>query len=184
MSFLVRLFAASSLVWSIGLVPPAWAQESAAPAAGAEPARVRTGSPRLKALMDEASAGSPTFQKLLRSIEATDGIVQVLDGRCAQRTIGCLSWSVTMAGPYRMLFVTIDVGRRDVEVMATIGHELRHALEVLENPALRRPADIAFFYMRDRTVPYERWLETRAAVAAGDAVFRELKQVRAAARLP
>jgi hypothetical protein len=178
MASLVRLLVLSSLVVSIGVVPAAWAQDSAGPATAAETVRVRTASPRLKALMDEAAAGSPTFQDLLRSIEATDGIVQVREGRCPVRVAACLSWQVTMAGPYRMLFVTIDARRNDVEVMASIGHELRHALEILEHPALHSHSDIAFLYMRDRTTPHVGKHETRAAVAAGDAVLRELKQVR------
>ena len=140
--------------------------------------RVRAGSQRLKALIDRAVALSPTFRNLVSSIEATDGIVQVQEGRCPLRVAGCLVWRMTLAAPYRMLFVMTDAKRSDIEVMASVAHELRHALEVFENPSLKRNSDIALFYLGDKRLTFGQSIETAAAVAAGDAVFNELKQDR------
>jgi hypothetical protein len=89
----------------------------------------------------------------------------------------CLVWRVTPAGPYRILHVRLDSGRPDIELMASIGHELRHALEVLEDSSLRSAAAMYLFYTRGKdTTP--RTFETGAAQSTGDAVYREIRRSR------
>ena len=67
----------------------------------------------------------------------------------------------------------MDARQPDWDVMASIGHELRHALEVLENRGIVDNASLFFFYAEKRDAK-DRPFETRAAIDAGFAVRREV----------
>ena len=168
----VGLFLAITLVSSV-----AKAEDQPDPS---DPARirVRSGSARLAALIHEATMRSPTFTSLVEAISATDGIVFVDEGTCPRALMACLRWQVTLAGPYRLLFVTINPQRSDTDLMASVGHELQHALEVLSNPSVRSNADIHFLYMRGPSPETLRAVETAAAQAATNAILVELRRSR------
>ena len=139
--------------------------------------RVRSTSAKLSALIGDGAARSKTFANLITAIEATDGIVYVEEGECPRGVAACLEWRVTLARAYRILFVRIASDRAAIEVIASIGHELQHALEVLQNRSLRRNSDIVFFYHKPGTIGgVPRAAETRAATTAGDTVLRELRR--------
>jgi hypothetical protein len=151
----------------IGLpLPSADAQQVPAASANSEFGRVRSSHPRLAALISEARERSHTFRALMTSIEATDGIVFVDEGRCPHRAAACLTWHVTLAGSYRMLFVRVDMRKSDLDLMASAGHELQHALEVLANASLRSSAEIQLFYKRGFSPESPQNAETAAARAA------------------
>ena len=155
----------------------ATAQESSGASTTSGDIRVRSGNARLSALITEATDRSPTFKALLASIAATDGIVFVEAGRCRPGVPACLTWKVTLAGSYRILFVLLDTRKPELDLMASMGHELQHALEVLTDRSLRSTAAIQFFYMHlvsSESPP--RTVETAAAEATGDAVFREIQR--------
>jgi hypothetical protein len=94
---------------------------------------------------------------------------------------------VTVAGPNRILRAAVDPWRADdsLELMASIGHELRHALEILEQPSLRDFDAVFHFYPREArhsdrsSFPFGGW-ETPAAQRAGEMVLRDLRQHSAA----
>jgi hypothetical protein len=154
------------------------AKEGATSSTAGQFPRVRSGSAKLAALIDEATLRSATFKSLIASVEATDGIVFVEEGKCPLGVPACLRWQITLTGGYRILFVTIQPRRADAELMASIGHELRHALEVFENPAVRSHAAMHFFYQNGPTKGTPRAIETAAAVAAEQAVLTEVRQSR------
>lgn len=150
---------------------PARADQAVAP----EAPRVRTNDPALAALIQEATDRSPTFRYLAERIQASDGLVYIVRGRCGHTVRACLALWVGVAPPNRLLRVVVDPHEADEEVMASIAHELRHVLEVLDEPSVRSRADMFFFYTRDR--PWQgQAFETQAAVEAGNLVFRELKE--------
>jgi hypothetical protein len=109
-------------------------------------------------------------------IDATDGIVYVEPGRCEKSVRACLALTVQVAGPNRILRIVVDPRKPDCDLIASIGHELWHAIEVLREPWLTSDAALFFFYVREgrttRTV--ESAWETHAAVKTGDAVRAEL----------
>ena len=144
--------------------------------------RLRTSNGALTALIDEAMKGSPTFAKLVGSLETTDGVVFVEEGRCQHGVPACLTWRVTLAGPYRLLFVLIDIRRPGDDVVASVGHELQHALEVLSEASVRSPEAIHMLYLRGMSPESPRAMETTAAEAAGRAVFREFRRYRSRAQ--
>jgi hypothetical protein len=174
-----RTLGALSVCLIVALLPPAaHAQEEPLPARVEFP-RVRSSDKTLTALIDEAMTGSPTFRKLVAALDATDGVVFVEKGQCRRGVPACLTGRVTLAGRYRFLFVLIGTRRPSADVVAAIGHELQHALEVLAEPSLRSHGAIYLYYVRRGAVPeYPLARETAAAEAAGYAVFRELQQSR------
>jgi hypothetical protein len=80
---------------------------------------------------------------------------------------------VTVAGPHRILRVVVNTRRKPIAVMAAIGHELRHAVEVLSDRAVTSGHALYFFYERQGQTGRERF-ETAAAVRAGSDVYGEL----------
>jgi hypothetical protein len=142
--------------------------------------RVRdNGDGTIAALLQEAAERSPTFRRLVALIDATDGIVYVEEGTCRHNVRACLPTSIKVAGPHRLLRIVVDLRRARDQVMAAIGHELRHALEVLLCPWIRDNATMYFFYDLGNPTKNESF-ETSAAVEAGLNIAAELK--RAAAR--
>jgi hypothetical protein len=135
--------------------------------------RVRSTTPAVARLISEASARSGTFRQLVATIEKTDGIVYVEPGVCRHGVRACLSLSITPAGGFRILRVLVDLATDVVELMATIGHELQHALEILTEPRVRTTAQAYMYYAREAATSLDVF-ETPAAIKAGVAVHREL----------
>ena len=135
--------------------------------------RVRSSHPYIRAMIEEAAQRSPTFRRLIENIEATDGIVYVEQGVCGHHVRACLAMMVTPTGDYRFLRVLIDARQPDWNVMATIGHELQHALEVLENRTITTSEAIYLFYKREGETMDDHF-ETGAAERMGDIVSKEV----------
>src|SRR5205807_2119507 len=76
-------------------------------------------------------------RRLVDAIEVTDGIVYVEEGNCHHKARACLPPIVTAADKFRFLRIVVDARQQDWRVMADIGHELQHALEVLADPYAR-----------------------------------------------
>lgn len=136
--------------------------------------QVRSTNPVIRALMTEAASLSRTFRRLLETIEGTNGIVYVESGGCGHGVRACLTMSVIPAGRYRMLRILIDMRQKPRDLMGSIGHELRHAIEVLENRALVDTAGFYLFYAKG-SVDNGRPFETRDAIEAGFAVRNEIE---------
>jgi hypothetical protein len=152
---------------------------------GATPAplimRVRTDSPALSALIQEATEQSATFRDLVETINASDGIVYVNAGDCGHGVRACLA-SVVAAGPSRILQVKVDTRKADWDLMGSVGHELRHAVEVLGDPKVTSDAAMYFFYVRHGRRGTKSSFETTAAVEAGHAVRSEVRRPQLVAR--
>jgi hypothetical protein len=146
--------------------------------------RLRSEDTALSALVSEASRRSLSFRRLVTAIEATDGLVYVEWGHCSHNGQACLPLSVTLAGPYRLLHIVIDRRSRNEEVMASIGHELQHAIEILSERRIRSGAEI-YLHFRGSGHAYTigHAFETEAAIAAGNAVRTEVKKNRSCALL-
>ncbi len=148
---------------------------AARPLVGPTAAGVRTTSPVLAALIRQATGRSATFRGLIDTIEASDGIVHVSEGKCRHGARACLPLTVTVAGPFRILFifVRIDTRRADWDYMGSIGHELHHAIEVLSDPRITSShAMVRLFTNEGRVV--NGTFETNAAVDTGSAVRVEV----------
>jgi hypothetical protein len=143
--------------------------------------RVRTHSLVIASLIQQATKRSATFRRLVETISASDGIVYVNEGDCGHGVRTCLAAVVT-AGPNRIIRVQVDTGKADWDLMGSIGHELRHAVEVLSNPKVTNNAAMYHFYSRTGRRATVSSFETDAAVEAGNAVRSEVRQPALMAR--
>jgi hypothetical protein len=137
--------------------------------------RVRSSDSRVVTLIARASEWSSTFQRVVDTINGTDGIVYVEPGRCRRNARACMVLTVTVAGSYRLLRIIVNPRRADCDLMASIGHELWHAVEVLREPSLRSEAALFFFYGRGGRRARDGAWETQAAENTGNSVRAELQ---------
>jgi hypothetical protein len=144
--------------------------------------RVRSTSPRLAAVIEDARERSQTFRKLTETINESDGIVYVQEGQCGHGVRACFT-SVTVAGANRLLWVRIDTTRvdwnADWDLMGAIGHELRHAVEVLSDPSVRDDMSKHLFYALSpgsRSPANPDAFETEAALLAGHHIRAEARR--------
>ena len=146
------------------------AVSSSATADGQAP-RVRSYDPAIIAAVREGTIRSATFKQLVDTIDATDGLVYIEHGKCGHSVRACLLMSVKIAGPNRVLRIVVNLSntKSDCDLIASIGHELRHAVEALSNPTVRSNPAIHLFFDREGPTNDGRF-ETKAAVAAGLAV--------------
>jgi hypothetical protein len=153
----------------------------AGPAAANEPSMMRVrsnGDPAVTRLLHDAIERSPTFRRLVETINGTDGLIYIEPGTCGPGFHACLLMSVTVAGPNRVLRIRVDTRRDPPAVMASIGHELQHAVEALSEAGVRTNALIYAFFERLSGSPGARGqleFETEAAVKAGDAVRNDIQ---------
>jgi hypothetical protein len=81
--------------------------------------------------------------------------------------------SLELAGPNRLLRILVDPRRAPgCELIASIGHELQHALEALSNPSIRTSFGLSSFFHQIGPEGSRRF-ETPEAIQAGVAVAEE-----------
>ncbi len=121
MAIAVRILGWCAFFLAAGLAPASARAREFSGATTSGDARVRSGNARLSALITEATDRSPAFKALLASIAETDGIVFVEAGTCRRGVPACLTWQVTLAGSYRILFVLLDTRKPELDLMASMG---------------------------------------------------------------
>ena len=136
--------------------------------------RVRSHSARIVDAIARGVERSATFRGLIATIDATDGLVFVEDGRCGHSGIrACLLLSVTIAGPHRLLRIIVETKKAPgCELIVAVGHELQHAVEVLRERHIRTDQQIRNFFDTLAPPVLDRF-ETDEAVDAAFAVARE-----------
>jgi hypothetical protein len=82
--------------------------------------------------------------------------------------------SLELSGKNRLLRILVDPRRAPgCEVIASIGHELQHALEVLSNPNVRTSFGMSSFFHQIGPEGSARRFETPEAIQVGVAVANE-----------
>jgi hypothetical protein len=118
-----------------------------------------------------------TFRRLVERIDATDGLVYVDQGRCGHGVRACLLLAMVVAGPHRVLQILVDAQRTGDALMVSIGHELQHAVEALDEPGIKDGRDMYFFFLRYAPQAGDTF-ETAAAVRADFDIRAELDASR------
>jgi hypothetical protein len=136
---------------------------------------VRSSNSDLTALIEQAGQRSATFRGLLDTINASDSIVFVEAGDCGHGVRACFV-SVAASGAYRYMRVIVDTRKADWDLMGSIGHELRHTIEVIDAPRVRDNVSKHFFYEQIGTRGTATSRETRVAVDAGNTVRAEVRR--------
>src|SRR5215467_13001210 len=104
------------------------------------------GNPAVASLIEEASRTSATFHQLVAAIDGTNGLVYVEPGQCRHGVHACLTLSVKVAGPHRILRILLDLHRELSELIGALGHELQHALELLGDLRVTNTPAAYLFY--------------------------------------
>ena len=156
---------------------------AAVPGAGEIP-RLRTSDRHIRALLAEGLAHSPSLRALVNRLAAGDVVVYLKCAQLSSRLDGQLTF-VSAAGGFRYVLVHLAMDRPWYRQIATLGHELQHAVEIAEQPDIIDQAALARAYTRIgfARVPRQhavRSFDTLAAIAAGEQVRRELAQSSAA----
>jgi len=143
---------------------------------GNEPVpHVRSSNLDLGELIDQAGERSATFRAILDTINASDSFVFVEAGHCGHGVRACFV-SVVAVGAYRYMRVVVDTRKADWDLMGSIGHELRHTIEVIATPSVRDNTSKHFFYEQIGSLGTATARETRAAVDAGNTVRAEVRK--------
>lgn len=149
----------------------------------ASPSGVRSTVTWVLDLLREGEATSATFRTVVTALGRTDAIVYVEPGICAfGRFHACLPAAVSTSGGVRYLRVLFEPARAPrPQLIALIGHELQHALEVATVPGVRSSDGIRRLFGRvGQSVECPKGMvdcfETTAARDVGDRILAELEK--------
>jgi hypothetical protein len=155
---------------------PAPLTESQIDAIMTSPTRhVRGADPQMSGTIREGLRRSATFADLVVALNRSDVIVYIESGRQLPATIA--GRLLLAAGPKSQRYLRIQVSGqpRSNELIALVGHELRHALEVAESPDVRdEPTLIALYERIGHSQSRRHQYDTLAAQDAGRQVRSEL----------
>jgi hypothetical protein len=105
---------------------------------------VRTTDARVQAWLGIGAADSQTFRNLLSLLGESDLIVhvQVVD----RLTTAGQTYFVTATASTRYVRIEVVAGGSSNEMVALIGHELQHAVEIAQQPGIRDRQALSVFY--------------------------------------
>jgi hypothetical protein len=158
-----------ALVSIVALLVPA-----SAFATGGAP-RIRPNDLRSAKLLLEGLQRSPTLRSLVDALDGKDVIVYVeMQPRLKARLAGSLTW-ITGTPKFRYVRISWNPEVGTSAAIATLGHELQHALEIAHEPSITSASSLEAFYRRHGIdMRSNNGWDTIAARERGDAVRREL----------
>jgi hypothetical protein len=134
------------------------------------PPHVR-GDRSMQRLVNEAARRSPAIREWIDRLEELDVTVYVRSRTFAQIDLEGRLAILSNVGGHRYLVIELACGRAEVAQMATLGHELFHALEIAQEKWVVNAETLAELYSRIGTKTGDsggvRTFETEAAAAAG-----------------
>lgn len=145
--------------------------------------RIRPQDVRVKQALQEGMARSATFKALVDRIEAGDVIVYLAVNPLLKSSLsGALTW-MTSAGKFRYVRASISSDLLFDQMIATVAHELQHALEVVSDSSVVDEKSLIALYRRigQESPSTPAGWETVAAQQAGWQVRKELVSVPATA---
>jgi hypothetical protein len=156
----------------------------AGPADEGLPERVRTTNSRIRQAMREGQDKASTFRSLLQQLQRSDVVLYIEPGECTCAAARSCVTFVTTAGSTRYLRVIVTLKQLQVEMIAHIGHELRHAIEIAGAAEVVDSRSLRRFYEGRASPSCGRpcGVETEAAVRTQAAVRSELRIASASPR--
>ena len=142
---------------------------------------LRTTDPLLLELLANGRERSATFRHLLARLEQSNLIVHLYRAYGPRTGPRGFTRFIGSTGGYRFVQVTIvNAAIASDELVALVGHELQHLIEVVEAPAVVDPETYHDLY---RAIGYpscrlRRCYDTREAVLAGQRILTELNATR------
>jgi hypothetical protein len=148
--------------------------------------RMHGGDPEIRRLVREATSRSKTFTALLHEVQQSNGIVFVSYGQCAKGQIRSCVTGVQGDERERAIRIVVDSRTTDFRLMATIAHELQHAVEILHEPSAIDGPTTMVLYRRIGSGRCKQGLsdrcETELALATERTVLEELYRTPPASR--
>jgi hypothetical protein len=158
-------------------------------ATGHVAARMRTDPPEqtvlrpanryLRNVIAEGLLHSATLRSLVSRLESLNTIVYLDSGQpLGPNTLGRTRLMVA-TGIFRYIRTDLDDRLPRVDLLALLGHELRHAVEIAEHPSVVDEPTLIALYREigsaHGSLPgNKQWFETDAAIATGRKVYLEL----------
>jgi hypothetical protein len=136
-----------ALVIAATILVIAAAAQAQTPAAEAIP-RVRPETAEARALLDELLARSPTAQRLVDHLQESDVIVYVRYRWFATESINGHIGLASARPRHRYLIIELACRRTRLQQLETLGHELRHAVEIADEASVTNSSSLSAFYRR------------------------------------
>lgn len=140
---------------------------------------LRPGNQLLKNLVQEGLARSATLRDLVARLES-DGIIVYLNSGLplGPNTIG-RTRIMGSGGTTRYLVTDLDDRLPTPDLLALLGHELEHAVEIGDHPSVVDDATLIALYRQIGSAhgvrqDRQQWFETDAAIETGRRVYCEL----------
>jgi hypothetical protein len=145
---------------------------------GSPNARVRGLDPSARTILRRAIEASPTIVRMLGDLESSDLVVGIETAHLPRFLNGEVR--VVAATPsVRYLRVRLNVPRGDDDLVAVLGHELRHALEIAGMKDVRDASTLVDAYRRVGAKGRgDGYYETEAALETGRTVAKDLGERR------
>lgn len=163
---------AAAYLLALCLCGTSWADEP-----GSNPNPVRSSTAWGLDIIAEGCARSPSFRSIVDRLRQTNLVVYVEPARHLPGFMIGATEFVGVNGDFRYVRVSIRLGSSKKNVIALLGHELQHALEIGLAPEVVDQATLEALYRRigDRSVD---GVDSAAARATGDRVYEELWKSR------
>ena len=138
---------------------------------------IRTASTVIKAAINYGIQSSSAFRDLVEIIERSDSAVFLAEGDCGKARRACFV-EVTTAGQQRFLWLLVSPQKAtdESDLIGSIGHELRHTVEVINEPSVRSTGEKFGLYLRIGIHATGGGFETTAAIHAGTLIREEVRK--------
>jgi hypothetical protein len=172
-------FCASLMLLAFMPIAPAAGESLAIETAPAHN-QIRTTDRRLAGLVSEGMRTSPTFRSLVDRLNDSDVVVYLrCDAAPPLGVDGRMSF-LASSGGFRYVVIRVSYLPSPARQVAILGHELQHAVEIAETPAIVDPESLAHEYTA--TVGYRTFgvyaarqtFDSDAANQVGTRVLREM----------
>jgi hypothetical protein len=139
---------------------------------------VRTNEAPIAELIAQAMAGSPSFRLLVEQLAGSDVIVYVRSQRKLPTGVDGYLAFMGSAGGRRYVVITLSWGQTPLRMVATLGHELQHAVEIAERRDIVDDTTMTEAYegfgSEGAWRPKGRSFDTQAAISAGTRIRTEM----------
>jgi hypothetical protein len=140
------------------------------------PSNIRSESNSLRGALRLGLSDSPTFRAMAEELARSNLIIHVEATILPHGADGMLRF-VTTAGGFRYVRISIAPRLTSQMLVAMIGHELRHAVEIARAPEVVDETSMVRLYRRiGFSCEKPATFDTRAAISVGTQVLRELKR--------
>ncbi len=110
--------------------------------------RIRPMQTRVESLVAAGMARSGTFRALVRRLEASDVIVYIEARHDLREGVGASMKYIVSSASDRFLRIQLNAAHNTNTLVALLGHELQHAVEVADHPEVQSSDDLRAFYRK------------------------------------